>query len=71
MTKDAIGEIEDEIHAILTKESTVTKEDDNSPNNNFCFTEEDFIKTQTERNDATRHQGIWNTAWKAIRKLKG
>ena len=62
--------MEDDIHAVLTTDSTVTREDDNSPNNDFCFTEEDFIETQTERNDATRHQGIQNTTWTAIKELK-
>ena len=33
--EDAISKIEDDIQAILTTDSTMLKEDDNSPNNNF------------------------------------
>jgi len=41
------------------------------PNNNFCFTAEDFIETRNNVNDATRHQGTYASAWKTINELKG
>jgi len=28
------------------------------PNNDFCFTEDDFLESVTEMNDATRHRGV-------------
>ena len=34
-----------------------------TPNNNFCFTEEDFLETQTQINNATRHLGTYKTTW--------
>ena len=33
---------------------------DSAPNNDFCFTEEDFLRASNEMNDATRHQGIYS-----------
>ena len=41
------------------------------PNNNFCFTEEDFIAHYNKMNDATRYQGKNNDAWKEIKSLEG
>ena len=40
------------------------------PNTDFCFSKEDFIETQMQMNDATRHQGNRNAAWTAIKELK-
>ena len=36
---------------------------DDHLNNDFCFTEEDFIESQTVMNDATRHWGAYNITW--------
>ena len=41
------------------------------PNNDFCFTEADFLETRNQMNDATRHQGSYNEAWDIIRNLVG
>ena len=47
------------------------EEEDNAPNNDFCFTQEDFIQTKTEMNDATRHQGTYHDTWTKIKELEG
>ena len=39
-------------------------------NNDFCFTEEDFLRASNEMNDATRHQGIYSDTWRKIKNLK-
>ena len=41
------------------------------PNNDFCFTEDDFLESVTGMNDATRHRGVWHDAWKKITELEG
>ena len=41
------------------------------PNNDFCFTPEDFIETRNESNVATRHAGVYNSAWNHIKQLVG
>ena len=41
------------------------------PNNDFCFTEDDFLESVTGMNDATRHRGVWHNAWKKITELEG
>ena len=46
-------------------------EGDGLPNNDFCFTTEDFIETRNNVNDATRHQGTYVAAWKKIKELEG
>ena len=56
---------------MLATEAPITEEEEGTPNNDFCFTEEDFIATQTEMNDATRHQGNHNAAWRSIQEMKG
>ena len=41
------------------------------PNNDFCFTEDDFLESVTGMNDATRHRGVWHDTWKKIKELEG
>lgn len=41
------------------------------PNNDFCFTPEDFIETRNESSAATRHAGVYNSAWNHIKQLAG
>jgi len=41
------------------------------PNNDFCFTAEDFIETRNNVNNATRHQGTYAAEWKIINELEG
>ena len=41
------------------------------PNNDFCFTAEDFLESRNKVNDATRHQGTYAAAWKVINELEG
>ena len=73
--EDAVEEDEDNLNAIITAVGGVginpdTEESDH-PNNDFCFTEADFIETRTAMNDAMRHQGTHTTTWTAIKALKG
>ena len=73
--EDAIEEDEDNINAIIAAvdgvDTSPDTEESDHPNNDFCFTEADFIDTQTAMNDATRHQGTHTTTWTAIKALKG
>jgi len=59
------------VSVILTSEGVTEKAEESTPINNFYFTEEDFTKTQTQINDATRHQGNHNEAWTIIKELIG
>ena len=48
-----------------------TEGESGHPNNNFCFTPEDFIKTRNNINDSTRYQGMYVLSWKTINELVG
>ena len=39
-----------------------------TPNNDFCFTEDDFIDSVNNMNDATRHRSNYNSIWDYITK---
>ena len=41
------------------------------PNNDFCFTEDDFLESLSNMNDATRHRSKWRDAWHIIKGLEG
>ena len=41
------------------------------PNNDFCFTEEDFLEQRNDMNNATRHQGTYQGVWSEIRAMVG
>jgi len=64
---------------VIENEDIVPKDDSNdnvdneeaTPNNNFCFTNDDFIEYRTQVNDSTRHQGDDRKAWNTIKCLKG
>ena len=47
------------------------KNSDSFPNNNFCFTEDDFIESINNINDATRHRDNYNFTWNKIKDLEG
>ena len=51
--------------------STVPQDDIELPNNDFCFTEDDFLQSFTVMNDTTRHRGFCHNSWKKIRELDG
>ena len=40
------------------------------PNNDFCFTEDDFIEFVNNINDATRHRGNYHFTWNRIKDLE-
>ena len=42
-----------------------------TPNNDFCFTQEDFIRGRDEMNLATQHMSRQRVAWEQIRLMEG
>ena len=48
-----------------------TGDADDIPNNDFCFTHDDFIEYQSSMNDATRHQNKHAAAWSEIKSMLG
>ena len=79
MNIDAVNETEDHTDPVIAdiNETVIDGDGDNIeqpeglPNNDFCFTEADFLETRNQMNDATRHQGTFHEAWSAIRALEG
>jgi len=73
--EDAIDEDEDNLDAVIAVlgggDTNQDTEESDHPNNDFCFTEADFIETRTTMNNAMRHQGTHTTTWTAIKALKG
>ena len=63
---DAVEEGED-----IEPEEEPEGSEDATPNNDFCFTNDDFIEYRTGINDATRHQGKYREAWDRIKSLQG
>ena len=51
-------------------EETEESEDVLYLNNNFGFTEYDFLEAQTNMNEASRHTSTYNLAWSKIRALE-
>ena len=62
--EDAFQEVEDDVETQIAPIAAL-------PNNDFCFTEEDFVEARNEINEATRHQGSCAEAWRQIRELEG
>jgi len=54
---------------VETEQNTV-EDEGGMPNNDFCFTEDDFIETRQQMNDAVRHQGTYMDAWSKIKALE-
>jgi len=73
--EDAMEEYEDNIEATITAggggDTNQDTEEADHPNNDFCFTEADFIETRNAMNNVMRHQGTHTTTWTAINALKG
>ena len=70
---DAINEVEDYINQnsldkddLLEVEVTYLNNSKSFPNNDFCFTEDDFIEFVNNINDATRHRGNYHFTWNKI-----
>ena len=73
---DVVGAInldvlEEEVFVDSQPQDEIEEEEDFSPNNDFCFTEDDFLEARTNMNEATRHTGSYNQAWSQIRVLNG
>lgn len=73
-TEDAVNEEEDPVDMGTLLQDNGCIRDDNQeeslPNNDFCFSEEDFLETAAT-NDAMRHQGAYRDAWATIKSLEG
>ena len=41
------------------------------PNNDFYFTEDDFLESITEMSNATKRRGVWHNTGKEINELEG
>jgi len=68
---DATNEEEDVLDSIRIEGYIEEQADPEAmPNNDFCFTEDDFLELVTEMNDSTRHRGVWHNAWKEIHELE-
>ena len=63
--------LEEELLADLQPQDEIGEEEDLTPNNDFCFTEDDFLEARTNMNEATRHAGSYNQTWSKIRALTG
>ena len=58
----------------MPEEDDVNEEVENEeamPNNNFCFTNDDFMEYCTELNNAIRHQGKYREASNTVKVLEG
>ena len=62
---DAIEEEED------VRDVDVVVEEEGTPNNDFCFTEADFLEYQSGMNSATLHRNKHKIAWEEIKALTG
>ena len=63
--------LEDELLADSQPQDEIEEEEDFTPNNDFCFTEDDFLEARTNMNEATRHAGSYHETWSKIRALTG
>lgn len=73
--QDAVEEEEDPLNLAMLQEDSPADAAENAeaalPNNDFCFSEEDFLETRRMMNDATRHRGTFLNAWDTIKALVG
>ena len=74
---DAINEVEGYINPNSLDEDDVLEVEENDlnnseslPNNDFCFTKDDFIESINNINDATRYRGNYHFTWNKIKLLK-
>jgi len=65
---DAVTEEEDTLIPVETMMEDDCQDDNSHPNNEFCFTEDDFIDSVNNMNDATRHRSNYNSIWDHITK---
>ena len=68
--QDTIEEWEDPINSEDIA-GGVHEGEEGFPNNDFCFTAENFIETRNNMNDAICHQGTYTSAWKTINEIEG
>ena len=52
--------LEEDLLADSQPQDEIGEEEDFTPNNDFCFTEDDFLEARTNMNEATRHAGSYN-----------
>ena len=65
---DAVTEEEDTLIPVEMMNEDDCQDDNSHPNNDFCFTEDDFIDSVNNMNDATRHRSNYNSIWDHITK---
>ena len=65
---DAVTKEEDNLIPVETMMEDDCQDDNSYPNNAFCFTEDDFIDSVINMNDATRHRSNYNSIWDHITK---
>ena len=72
---DAVTEEEDTLNPMemMMEDDCQDKDsiDNSHPDNDFCFTEDDFIDSVNNINDATRHRSNYNSIWDQIKALDG
>ena len=64
---DASNEKEEDFFGVEEDEEDEVQ----TPNNDFCFTQEDFIRGRDEMNLATQHMSRQRVAWEQIRLMEG
>ena len=55
---------------VLEVEENDLNNSESLPNNDFCFTKDDFIESINNINDATRYRGNYHFTWNKIKLLK-
>ena len=69
--EDELGPEDIQVPGGVSMPSEATGDDEEIPNNDFCFTHNDFIEYQSSMNDATRHQNTHAAAWNEIKSMVG
>ena len=65
---DAVTEEEDTLIPVETMMEDDCQDDNSHPNNDVCYTEDDFIDYVNNMNDKTRHRSNYNSIWDHITK---
>ena len=63
--------IADSSHNVMNESNESEDSGAQLPNNDFCYTEEDFMESRQMMNDATRHHGTYLHSWNTIKSLVG
>ena len=69
--EDQVGPEDNVVPDGVSMPTEARGESEEIPNNDFCFTHDDFIEYQSSMNDATRHQNKHAAAWSEIKSMVG